>query len=180
MAKKKPAKKKAAKKAGSGGGSVPPRNNRGPSAGGDSPERHPLDLHQIILDDIISGSRAVGQCFTVAYIADRNRISTSTVYNHIRNMHRDGLPVYKTPRGLVFGEHVSLEDMAKTQLRMVNRINSVAIESNGVTPPTIIAWNNSNHPDRVVMVDIARRIASHQHTAWTRTSHEMFNIVDTF
>jgi hypothetical protein len=149
----------------------------GPAAGG---LPHAAFNHADLLAMIQRWSAPVGQCSTAAYLADYFRVSISTIYNHIRQMYRDGLPIYRTIRGFVYGEDATLEDMAKVQRRMTGCINGVAIEANAVCAPTATAWNNSHHPDRVVMVGITNRIVALHHPAWTRDTHAMFNIVDTF
>lgn len=169
----------------SGGPSGPsgPGNHSGPGGPG-SPAAgglpHAAFNHADLILMIQACSVPVGQCSTVSFLADYFRVSDSTINNHIRDMYRNGLPVYRTTRGLVYGNDASLEDMAKVQKRMTSKINNVAIEANAVCAPIAAAWNNSNHPDRVVLVGINHRIAAHQHIAWTRDVHAMFNIVDTF
>jgi len=155
-----------------GGTNGPDGPNNGDNASGDIVPRGPT-LHELIVRDIIAGSHTEGQCSTVTYIADMRRVSTSTVYNHLRQFHRDLEPIFKTPRGLVYGSDASLEDMAKTQLKMTSKISGVAIEANAVCPVIIDTWGSSTRPDRNTIIGISQDLHAHSTTEWTRNVHSM-------
>lgn len=174
---KKDSKKRAVKSKTSSGSS----NSRNQSSGQTSQTAAPnsMNLHQLIRSDIAMGSRAVGQCFTPSYIADRNRISVTTVHNHIRQFHRDGDPVYKTYRGLVEPEHITSMDQVKVQKRLAKRQMGAKIEAGAVCPHIISTWQNTNRPDRIFVMSVARDLMANPNgNAWTGVVSQLYSIID--
>ena len=135
------------------------------------------DLHTILINDIKAGSKPAGQCYTVVYLADKHGVSTSTVYNHIRQVWRDGQPLFRTARGLVWGDDVTKIEQIKKELNLsVKRMASV-IEANAVCPVIIKTWASSKSKDKPLIVDTAKALMGNSN-AWSRTVSSVWSIVD--
>lgn len=136
-----------------------------------------VDLHTFLYEDIKAGSKSAGQCYTVSFIADRYGISTSTVYNHLKQFHRDGIPIFKTPRGLVFGSDTTMVDQLKFGLRMSVRNMNTSIESNALCPVILKSWANTKGDNAITVLETAKALMGSTST-WTRRVHTLYNIVD--
>jgi hypothetical protein len=136
-----------------------------------------MDFHETLWNDVEEGSKTDGQCYTTAFLADKNVVSTSTVNNHFRQFFREGRSVLRSPRGWILSKHASLADRSKTQLKLTKKQMGVVIEANAVCPDAIKAFGASKHKDRVVIIDIAKKLMG-DGNGWTTSAHEMWNIVD--
>lgn len=98
------------------------------------------DLHKHILGIISSNSKQIGQGATAQYIADCLNISTSTVYNHLRQARLDGVGVHSIPRGLILSNHATRIDDVKEMLKFAIRRQGIIIEANAVAPHIQKRW----------------------------------------
>lgn len=173
--KKKVVKNKIVLSGGSGAGSSGSTSGqRGQTA---SPQ--PMGLYQIIRDDITMGSRRIGQCFTPQYIADKNGVSPSTVYNYLRQYYRDGDVIYKTVRGLVEAKDVTSVDQMKVENRLAKRHMGAKIEAGAVCPHIITTWRNTQRPDRAFIINVAEQLMANPNgNAWTGIVSQLYNIID--
>ena len=135
-----------------------------------------MDLHDILLEDIMTGSKSSGQCLTVSFLADKHGVSTSTIYNHIRQMWRDNVPVLKIPRGLVTGSDATKIDLIKIQLKLARRRSNSVLESSTIHPVVTRIYGKDSSQQGLLVKETSGRLIDNVNI-WTRRVNELWSIV---